>query len=217
MTLSERADSCLAALDDAGQATARRVFLRLVSFDGTPTGSPRQQPISALRAGDAPERFAETVRHLTQAQLIKIDGEEGAEEALVAIADEPLITSWPTLQGWIRTHGKPEQLRRQLEADAIEWRQGADQGHADVGLLDKDQLTELAIWLTTDAKRDIGMSTVAESFLTASHAATRRRWLPGRVTAGTFLAISLVLMFLATPIVLLFIVVLTAFMIHKFG
>jgi hypothetical protein len=113
--------------------------------------------------------------------------------------------------------GQLEQQRRQLEADAAAWAVRADQGIGDVGLLDKGQLTELAVWLPADTTRDLGISKVAESFIAASRAAARRRWWPGRASAGSALAILLILLLLATPIVLLFIVVLTASVIHRFG
>src|SRR3954470_14834493 len=47
-TPSEPADAWLAALDDAGQAIARRVVLRLVSFRDGRTEPGRPQPVSAL-------------------------------------------------------------------------------------------------------------------------------------------------------------------------
>jgi hypothetical protein len=54
-----------------------------------------------------------------------------------------------------------------------------------------------------------------QSIIAASRAAVRRRWRPGETSMGTFLAISLILLILATPIILLFIVVLTAGVIHR--
>ena len=56
-----------------------------------------------------------------------------------------------------------------------------------------------------------------QSLIAASRAAVRRRWLPGESTTGAFLAISLTLLILATPIILLFIVVLSASLIHRFN
>jgi hypothetical protein len=166
-----------------------------------------------LRGSDDPERFAVTLRQLTEASLLTIHGDDASAEAPVELAEETLIASWPTLQAWIRSHGKTEQLRRQLETDAAEWSQGV----GDVGLLDKAQLNELAPCLTVDARRDIGLSEVGESFIAASEAAARRRWWPGRASAGPVLAILLTLLILATPIILLFVVVLAASMIHRFG
>jgi hypothetical protein len=212
--LSERADGCLTALDDADRAIARRMFLRLVSFEGGSADTPRQQPLSELGATEDPQRLAAILRRLTDAQLLLI-GSDGSGDAPVGLADASLISSWPTLQAWIRTHGKAEQLRRQLETDAATWRQSmtADGGGAD--LLDKAQLREMTIWLATEASRDLGVSEVAASFLAASRAAARR-W-PGQAYLGSFLAISLMLMILATPIILLFVVVLSAWVIHRLG
>jgi len=107
--------------------------------------------------------------------------------------------------------------RRQLEADAAEWSQRASNGLGHLGLLDKEQLSELTAWLTADPKRDPGVSDVAASYIAASRAAARRRWWPGKSTTGTVLAILLMVMLLATPIVLLLIVVLAASVVHSFG
>jgi hypothetical protein len=202
MTLIERADASIAALDETGQAIARRVLLRLVSFSDGP----------ALAVGNAPERLTQTLRHLADARLLTLEGDE-AGAARVELADEALL-AWPALQAWIRSHGAVEQQRRQLETDATAWRRRADQGDAGVGLLDKPQLSELAAWLTSDAKRDLGLSELAETFIAASRDASRRRWWPASI--GTALAVMLILMLLATPIVLLFVVVLSAWVIHRF-
>jgi hypothetical protein len=109
------------------------------------------------------------------------------------------------------------QLRRQLEADAAAWSQRASDGRGDVGLLDHDQLNELASWLPAATGRGLAVSDSVASFIAASRDATRRRWWPGRAYAGTALAILLMLMILATPIILLFIVVLAASVIHALG
>jgi hypothetical protein len=107
-----------------------------------------------------------------------------------------------------------EEQRRQLEADAAAWSSRADR---DAGLLDKLQLSDLASWLTADTRRNITISDAAESFITASRAAARRAPWQWKTSATSALAILLILGLLATPIVLLLIVVLTASVIHKFG
>ncbi|HEX2687761.1 MAG TPA: hypothetical protein VHN14_14140 [Kofleriaceae bacterium] len=215
--MSERADKSLAALDEAGQAIARRVFLRLVSFGENSAVTGRQQPVAALGAGDDPGQVTGILRHLTEARLLRIEGDEASGAARVDLADEDLLASWPTLQGWIRAHGTAEQQRRQLEADAAEWQHDANQGRSEVGLLDRGQLTELAAWLTPSTKRDLGVSDVAESFIAASRAAARRRWWPRQTSIGTVLAILLILLLMATPVILIFVVMLTASVIHRFG
>jgi hypothetical protein len=152
------------------------------------------------------------VRRLTDAGLLAIHGDAASDDAQVELADAALATAWPPLQAWLRSHGKPEQLRRQLENDAAAWSQRPD----GAGLLDKRQLGELAAVLPPDVRRDLGVSAAAESFLTASREAARRRWLPGAATTGPILAVMITLLILATPIILLFVVVLSAWMIHRF-
>lgn len=211
--LSERVETCLAALDDAGRAIARRAVLRLIRFGEAGAEGHDRQPASVLRGGDDPERFAEVLRRLTEAELVTVDGADG--DAVVDLAHGELIANSPTLQAWVSSHGQTEQLRRRLETDAAEW-QRAEPGR-DAGLLDRVQLGELAGWLTAETERDLGVSERATSYIAASRAAARRgRW-PGRSVLGSALAIVLMLMLLATPIVLLFVVVLTAFVIHRFG
>jgi hypothetical protein len=111
---------------------------------------------------------------------------------------------------------RTEHLRGQLEADASEWSQRADQDAGDAGLLDKAQLVELDAWLTPEARRQIAVSEAAESFIAASRAAAaRRRWWQGRSSLGGVLAILLILLILATPVTLLAIVGFTAALIHR--
>jgi len=216
MPPSERADACLAALDDAGQQIARRVFLRLVRLDDGQADARRPRPVSTLRgASGDPERLAAVLRHLAEAHLLTIDGDEASDGALVDLASDALITSWPTLGTWIHTHGKAERQRRQLEAAAAAWQQRTSQGLGDPRLYDRAELRELATWLTTDARHVLGVSEVADSFIAASHDAERRRWWPWPTSAATFLAVFLMLMLLATPIILLLIVVLIASVIHR--
>lgn len=212
-TPPERADACLAALDDAGQAAARRVVLRLVSFRDGRAEAGRPQPLSALGAPGDAGCLADVVRHLADGGLLRLDGDASGQT--VALADDALTGS-PALERWIASHARIEQLRRQLEADAAAWHQRAGQSTDDAGLLDRGQLAELAGWLTPDAGRDIGVSEVAQSFVAASRAARRKRWWPGRTSLGGVLAVLLILMILATPITLASLIALTAAMIHKF-
>jgi len=214
-TPSERADACIAALDDAGQAIARRVVLRLVRFHDGRAEPGRIQPLSALSAPWDAGRLADVVHQLADAGLVRLTG-DGAEPAVavaVALADDAL-TAAPTLPRWIASHGGTEQLRRQLEADAAAWRKrGPGVAGGGGALLDRAQLAELAGWLTPETHREIGVSEAADEFIAASRGA-RRRWWPRSL--GGALAILFILLILATPITLASLIALTAAMIHKF-
>ncbi len=210
-TPSERADACIAALDDAGRVIARRVVLRLVSFRDGSAEAGRPQPMSALGSPGDAGRLADIVRQLADGGLLRAGGD--APGQTVALADDAVAGS-AALQGWVATHGRTEQLRRQLEADAAAWQQRAGQG-PDAGLLDRTQLAELDGWLTPETHRNLGVSEIAESFIAASRA-RRRRWWPSKTSVGGVLAILLILMILATPLTLASLIALTAAMIHKF-
>ena len=208
-TPSERADAWLTALDDAGQAIARRVVLRLLDFRDGRAEAGRVQPLSALAAPGDAGRLADVVRHLADGGVVRLDGDAAEPAGALALADDA-PTGSPALQRWIASHGRTEQLRRQLEADAAAWKQG------DAGLLDPGQLAELDGWLTPEIHREIGVGEVADAFIAASRAAGRRRWWPSKTSIGGALAILLILMILATPITLASLIALTAAMIHKF-
>jgi hypothetical protein len=185
------------------------VCLRLIRFgDAGPAAG--KQPLGARRAAGDGERFAETLSRLTDAGLVAIDGDAATDDAQVALAAE-LVAGWPALRTWLASHGPAEQLRRQLEDDAAAWSQHADRTR----LYDKRQLAEVAC-LTPQMWGELGVTAAAESFLGASREAVRRRWFPGRSTTGPVLAVGLTLLILFTPIILLFIVVLSAWMIHRF-
>ncbi|HSS01078.1 MAG TPA: hypothetical protein VLM79_28670 [Kofleriaceae bacterium] len=209
MTLSERADACMAALDAADRAIARRVCLRLIRF-GDVGPAAGNQPLGALRAADDDgARFTAVLGQLADAGLVAIDGDAKADAARVAL--DAAALAWPALRTWLATYGAPEQLRRQLEEHAAAWSQRGDKSR----LYDKRQLGELAS-LTPEVRRDLGVTAEAESLLTASREAARRRWFPGPTTTGPVLAVAFTILILFTPIILLFIVVLSAWMIHRF-
>ena len=65
-----------------------------------------------------------------------------------------------------------------------------------------------------DSERVLDSDGEAESY-TAAPDAARGGWWPGQKYTGGALAILLILLFLATPIILLFMVVLTEALIHR--
>ncbi|MEU8659276.1 nSTAND1 domain-containing NTPase [Actinoplanes philippinensis] len=97
--LARTAEETFGALDEPGQAAARRLFLRLVvPGDGT-EDTKRRVPRSDL---DTPDELLE---RLAAARLISID-RDGVEPA-----HEALLHAWPRLAGWI-AHDR-EDLRTQ--------------------------------------------------------------------------------------------------------
>jgi hypothetical protein len=77
VAIARRADAALAALPDEQQVIARRIFLRLIQFGEGRADTRRQQPEAALRVtSDDPTAFDATLRHLVDARLLTVSGEE---------------------------------------------------------------------------------------------------------------------------------------------
>jgi hypothetical protein len=77
VAIARRADAALAALSAEQQAIARRIFLRLIQFGEGRADTRRQQPEAALRAaGEDPKAFDATLRHLVDARLLTVSGDE---------------------------------------------------------------------------------------------------------------------------------------------
>ena len=118
------ADASLAELSPAQRVVARRVFLRLVHLGEGRDDTRRQQPVAALQvAGEDPVLLERTLRHLTERRLLTRSGREGGEGAVVDLAHEALIGSWPTLRRWATEGREGELYRRRIERDAEEWQQ----------------------------------------------------------------------------------------------
>lgn len=143
VAMARHADAALAALPEAQQVIARRIFLRLVQFGEGRADTRRQQPVVALRADAPPDAFEATLQHLVGWRLLTLTGGE-AQDRLADLAHEALIGGWPTLARWVSEQREAELTRRRLEGKATEWvRLGRGQG----GLLDEIALAEAERWL----------------------------------------------------------------------
>ncbi len=122
VAVATKADATLAELSSEQQSIARRIFLRLVQFGEGRADTRRRQPLSALRAaGDEPDLFDQTLRHLMGHRLLTLSGEEGDSDRLADLAHEALISGWPTFQKWLTERREEEQIRRRLVSDVKEW------------------------------------------------------------------------------------------------
>ncbi|HSR51683.1 MAG TPA: hypothetical protein VLV83_12710, partial [Acidobacteriota bacterium] len=169
VAIAMKADATLAALTQAEQAIARRIFLRLIQFGEGRADTRRQQPMSALRAaGDAPGEFERTLEHLTKHRLLTRSGADEGVGPSVDIAHEALITGWSRLQVWVEERREAEQVRRRLENKTAEWvRLGRGSG----GLLDEAELPEAERWLASPDVADLGYDEALPAFVQASQQA----------------------------------------------
>jgi hypothetical protein len=179
VAIARRADAALAALPAEQQVIARRIFLRLIQFGEGRADTRRQQPEAALRAaGEDAKAFDATLRHLVDARLLTVSGDEREARLVTAehpgpsrnvdIAHEALIDGWPQLQRWLGERREAEQARRRLEAKTEEWvRLGRGQG----ALLDAAELAEAEHWMASQDAAEIGRSEALLMLIAASQEA----------------------------------------------
>jgi serine/threonine protein kinase/formylglycine-generating enzyme required for sulfatase activity len=167
--LTRHADRLLAGLHAEEQDAARRILLRLVTVQGTRARRPKAELLS-----EGPERDAEraALEVLVRGRvLVANNAEDGAYE----IAHEALLTSWPTLQGWLARGAADQAVRDRLEQAAAAWQR---MGRARDLLWGRRQLAEARALDRT------GLPPRDAAFLAASGAALRRRRILGAGSAA---------------------------------
>jgi hypothetical protein len=154
VAIATRADAVFVQLDESERKIARRIFLRLVQFGEGRADTRRQQRVSALRAaGDEPNEFDRTLKHLTDHRLLTTTGEEKDADRQVDIAHEALIAGWQRFRQWVNERREAEQTRRRLEDKAREWER---LGRGSAGLLDDVELREAENWLKSADAMELG-------------------------------------------------------------
>jgi len=195
MAIVRHTDATMRMLSDTRQKIAYRLLLRLVSFGEGRADTRRQQKVQALcSAEDDDAEFWHVLQQLVDKRLVTVDGDEGADDALVDLSHEALITAWPELQKRIASRRVDEKRRRRLEAKANEW---IERGEGGAGLLDSLELPEAKHWMTSDAGRELGYGTKLQEFVAASERHRRRQILRTIMVLAMFLIVVLTLGFLA--------------------
>jgi formylglycine-generating enzyme required for sulfatase activity len=162
--LTRHADRLLAGLAGDERDAARRILLRLVTAEGTRARRPEAELLTG-GAGRAAERAALEV--LVRGRVVVAnDAQGGAYE----IAHEALLTSWSTLQGWLRRGAADHVVRERVEQAAAAWDR---MGRARDLLWGRRQLAEARA-----LDRD-GLAPREAAFLAAAGAALLRRRLLG--------------------------------------
>jgi WD40 repeat protein len=139
-------------LDEAQQASARRVLLRLATIDEDGRVEPRRVPIGELGG----EGIAPVLDKLADGRLVTVHA------GTVELAHEALLREWPRLRGWVEDDQKSLSVYRSLSSEAREWlRHDRDEG----ALLRGARLAEARAWVDPDA---LGLADFEREFLAAS-------------------------------------------------
>ena len=155
------AEDAFGQLDDAQQALARGVLMRLVGHGDGDAVERRRVPLEELEI-DRDEDLARVVALLTDRRLLTVSA------GSVELAHEALLREWPRLSGWIDEDRDGLRIQRSLGGAAEEWeRLGRDEG----ALLRGSRLTEAVEWRDARSPR---LNELERSFLAAGEDARAR-------------------------------------------
>jgi WD40 repeat protein/cytoskeletal protein RodZ len=169
LALARSADEFYAGLIPEEQVTARRILLRMVRpGDGLEVTSNRIRRTTLYQASEATDRIDRVLQKLIQARLVRVTGGETPEDEQIEVAHEALVRNWPTLVDWLEDERSALNVRRRLEAKAIEWLR---LGRGSSGLLDREQLLEAEHWLASSDAAYLGFDPALPELAVYSRAA----------------------------------------------
>ena len=154
--IAQSAEHAYERLDDEHRATARRLFLRLVTPGENAPDASRRLGWEEIGA-DAKSRAV--IDALANERLLTID------DRGVAIVHETLIRTWPRLRSWIDETRDELRTRQRITQASTEW----DKQGRDPDLLYRG--APLASALDWSAHTDLGLGELPAAFLDESRAA----------------------------------------------
>ncbi|HEX2571766.1 MAG TPA: serine/threonine-protein kinase [Polyangia bacterium] len=162
--LSRHADAVMAQLGPGERQAARRLFVRLVTGEGT------RITRTEAELGMADDEARAAARALVEGRLLYTAPSNG--EPTYQMAHEALIESWGTLRNWLDEDIGHRAIRQRIEAASAEWER---LGRAGEALWSERQLDEVR------PIDPVVLGPNEQRFLAASHGAIRRRRLLQRL------------------------------------
>jgi WD40 repeat protein/class 3 adenylate cyclase len=112
--IAATAERALAALDEEGQAVARRILLRMVEL--RPEGDDARRWVLHREISEIdPTRAADVVATLAAARLLVVDRDQ------TTVVHEALLRAWPRLNGWIAEERADLLARQEVRTAAERW------------------------------------------------------------------------------------------------
>ena len=190
--LSSRAEELYQGLSPGGQATARQLFLRLVTVDEETDDTRRRVSQVELEGLDVDrEQLDAVLQQYAAYRLVTYDRDPATRVPTVEVAHEALLREWDRLRGWIDDQRDALIFHRRLTASMRDW---LDAGKDASFLLRGGRLEQAEAWSESS---ELVLSAEEEAFLAASRdlraeeeAAARRR--RRRVTVGLIAALVIV-------------------------
>lgn len=177
-TLSRRAEEIYAGLNDAEQAAARQLFLRLITPGEGAEDTRRRVHLSDWHTSGGEQDNPPMDRVLDRygrARLLTFDQHPVTHEPTVEVAHEALLRVWDRLRGWIEAAREHLRVQRRLALAASAWAQAG--WHPDF-LASGGQLVQFEGLLgSSGAETDemVALSTLELEFLLASIAERDRQ------------------------------------------
>jgi formylglycine-generating enzyme required for sulfatase activity len=106
------------------------------------------------------------LNHLAHDRLLTL-GKNYANESVVDVSHEALLTRWPTLSARLEQDRAAELARRNFDGLAAQWSEQIQQGIA-ARLLRDSELQEIEDWLASDAAKRVGHSAALEEWVAQS-------------------------------------------------
>lgn len=120
--LAQRADEVYGRLTPSEQATARQLFLRLMTLgEGTEDTRRRTHQSELVLAGG--ETMLTVIEAFDRSRLLTFDRDPISREPTVEVAHEALIREWGRLRQWLDTSRHDVRQQRSLAVAALEWSQ----------------------------------------------------------------------------------------------
>jgi WD40 repeat protein/energy-coupling factor transporter ATP-binding protein EcfA2 len=123
-TLQKHVDDIYEQLKKEGNHLAtQRIFLKLVEIGGDAESGTEWKPVRrrASRAEFEDNQEKAVLAQLIDTKLLVSDRSPSTQESTVEIAHEVLLTSWKTLQDWIKENRLGIALRNRLNDDVALW------------------------------------------------------------------------------------------------
>ena len=121
--LQKHVDQIYAALSPKEQLATQKIFLKLVGIGGNEDSETEWKPI---RKRADREEFSDPLEQQVLTQLIDekllvSDRQPHTQQSTIELAHEVLLTSWATLNIWIRENRQAISLRNRLNTDVALW------------------------------------------------------------------------------------------------
>jgi hypothetical protein len=120
--LQKRVDQIYGALSQEEQLATRRIFLKLVDIGKTEFETdwkPVRRRVLRSTFGEGLEQ--QVLKQLVDSNLLVSDRLMQANDSIVEVAHEILLTAWTTLEIWIQENRQAIALRNRLDDDVKRW------------------------------------------------------------------------------------------------